>query len=385
MGYKEKKEKLYELISQIAADRFNVACIRADKVTSSGYDLLAKIHELISRAELVIAEISELSPNVFYEVGYAVGVQKPPMLLIERGHEVPTDLKGLEVVEYENTMGGIDTFQADFFEHLRSRMNSDLAVLRDMLEPPAPQPSIIVASPKYPGKHSRILGQVWDRRTFGDHLGILGLISAFGTMRGDSRGIDLISAQHSPPDLLKLDANLYLIGSRKVNPRAREALDRIQEGKEPQWSFGPYPDGTPPKGDWTVALYKIAGGKRALVRGKAERLGPGREWVWTTDYGIIVRGPHPEHPGRSILVMAGSHSLGTGAACLAATRSSLIHEIRRKLPPGVLENKSVAFWALVKGSVNRKGFLLDDSGVSIVEASVYAPTTACPSPKPGPH
>ena len=32
---------------------------------------------------------------------------------------------------------------------------------------------------------------------------------------------------------------------------------------------------------------------------------PGGPLIHKEDYGIIVRGPHPHHPGRMVLVMAG--------------------------------------------------------------------------------
>lgn len=371
MAFERERRKLYECIGEIAEDRFGVACVRADHVRSSGHDLRAKIHYLIDRAEVVIAEISESRPNVFYEIGYAVGVRKPPLLLVQKGSDVPTDLKGLELVEYDNTWEGLDDFRRQFSDHLRFRMNTELALLRDMLEAPAAQPSYIVASPKYPGAHSRIKGQVYDTRTFGDHLGILGLISAFGRMWGEGQGVELISAQHAPPDLLERDINLYLIGSRRVNTPAGAMLGRLQQGREPNWAFDPTPSCDREEGDWRAALYRTLGGTRAPVQGKLERLGELKEDVWTEDYGILVRGPHPGHPERVALVLAGPHSLGTGTACLAATRSTLIQKIRSKLPPGVLEDKSKAFWVLAKGTVNREDFLLDEEGVSIEDAGVY--------------
>jgi hypothetical protein len=368
-----ERKKLYECISEVVEQQFGMACIRADHVMSSGYDLLNKIQELIMRAEVVIAEISEESPNVYYEIGFAVGVDRQPILLMEKRGKVPTDLRGLEVVEYEQGWDGIEEFRLQLHQHLRFRVSTDLALLRDMLEAPAPQPSYIVASPKYPGAHSRILGQVYDRRTFGDHLGILGLITAFGSMWGQRQGVELISAQHAPPDLLKQPQNLYLIGSRKVNKDAGILLDELQQGREPLWSFGNVSRNAPERRDWLVGLYRTIQGQRVKVEGKTISVGKDpRDVVWTEDYGIIVRGPHPHHPRRLALVLAGAHSLGTGAACMAATRSSLIQKIKTALPADVLEDKEKTFWVLVKGTVNSTDYLLDEDGVTIEEAGVYA-------------
>lgn len=115
-------------------------------------------------------------------------------------------------------------------------MNTDLATLRDMLQPTVPHPTFIVASPKYPSADTPLAEGVYDSRTFGNHLGILGLISAYGSMWGEAKGIELISAQHSPPDLLHRELNLCLIGSAKVNQRTGEALKEIQEGEKTRLS-----------------------------------------------------------------------------------------------------------------------------------------------------
>jgi hypothetical protein len=94
-----------------------------------------------------------------------------------------------------------------------------------------------VASPKYPGPHSRIKGQVFDRRTFGDHLGILGLISAFGSMHGEVTGVDLISGQHAPPEFVQMD--LLAATRSSLIKRIRERLPAgvFEEKQRPFWAL----------------------------------------------------------------------------------------------------------------------------------------------------
>ncbi len=379
MAYKDtktrqdKRQKIFDMIREVVEQEFNLACLRADQVLSSGHELLSKIHLLIDRAALVVAEISDARPNVFYELGYAMGTKKIPLLLLESNRKAPYDLQGLEVFEYENTLDGVDAFRKKLTEHLRVRLKPAMPALRDMLAAPQPIPAYIVASPKYPGKNSRIQGQVFDSRTFGDHLGILGLISALGSIYGDATGVELVSAQHAPPDLLKRDINLYLIGSRRVNPFTEDILKGLQTGQAIQWCFG-----LPPAwkhgetGDWPVALYRLDKGKRVHVCGELVRVGRAKKAViWKSDYGLVMRGPHPGRSGRLALIMAGAHSLGTAAAGLLATRPRLIKELQESLPPGTLEDKKQAFWALVKGTSRPDDYLLDEDGVSIVETGVY--------------
>lgn len=70
-------------------------------------------------------------------------------------------------------------------------------------------------------------------------------------------------------------------------------------------------------------------------------------------------------------VLAGAHSLSTGAVCLAATRSDLIRQTRTALPENVLQDKTRRLWVLVKGSANRQDGLLDPEGLTVEEVGVY--------------
>jgi hypothetical protein len=363
---------VFDLVKEVAEREFNVACVRADQLLGSGGDLREKIHDLIDLASLVIVEMSEDRPNVFYEFGYAAGRKKTPVLLLEEGLRAPYNAQGLEVLEYQNTISGAKVLREKLAGHLRGRLSPELPLLREMLAPSTPHPSYIVASPKYPGKNSRIHGSVFDRRTFGDHLGMLGVISAFGLFYGNVKGVELISAQHSHPDLLDEDFNLYLLGSEKVNPRSGELLAMVCKGRGIGWEFAPWPDPTAEKlGDWPVGLYRIQDGVPHDLRGTLTRIGPEeKDQIWTSDYGLIVRTPHPKHPNRLAMIMAGPHSLGTAAACLAATRVSLIQKIKDALP-SAMEDRSKALWVLVKGTSNTKDFHLDEDGVTIEDVGVY--------------
>ncbi len=301
MAYEDKqtgadlRRSLFGLIRDVAETQFNRACLRADDLGLFGQDLRGKIHELIDLASIVIVEISEPRPNVFYEYGYAMGRGKTPVPLLQKGCRAPYDLQGVEALEYEMTFDGAQEIRRLLGDHLTHVFRPNLPLLHKMLAPCYPQPSYIIASPKYPSLHSTLAGQVRDRRTFGDNLGVLGVISAFGLFYGEARDVELVGAQHADDKILGYDCNLYLIGSEKVNKPIGDLLP---------------------------------------------------------------------------FMMAGPHSLGTAAACLAATRVSLIKKVEEALPAGTLADKSRTFWALVKGTIS-DDYHLDEEGVSIEEVGVY--------------
>ena len=117
MAYQDATATLLFDRIQRMVEASGVACLRADQVKLSGHDLLNKIHEMIDRADFVIAEISDhqgsFSPNVFYEVGYAVAKDKPPLLLARRKTDVPVDLRGLEMIRYGESRQELASFEAE--------------------------------------------------------------------------------------------------------------------------------------------------------------------------------------------------------------------------------------------------------------------------------
>lgn len=69
--------------------------------------------------------------------------------------------------------------------------------------------------------------------------------------------------------------------------------------------------------------------------------------------------------------MAGAHSLGTGGACIAATRSGFIGSIRRDLPSEVdLSNLHRPIWALIRARAS-DDLLLEEDGVEVIEAGTF--------------
>jgi hypothetical protein len=351
---------LFEQVRSAVHDSTKLRCLRADDIPGAGFDLLEKIHIAIERAEVIIAEISERNANVFYELGFAAGIKKPILLIAQRGVEIPTDLRGRELILRSEDKDGTKAFGEELRSVLQRRMNTQITLLRDMLEAEKPHPAFIISSPRYPSEASRIAGQPRDRRTFGDNLGVLGLLQAFGSIFGETSGVELVSGQYCSAELPYRDHNLYVIGSPKVNLVVPEVMEMIQCGTEMSWRFGPAP-GNEAKGNYPVSLYRNDGDSETEMIGKKGKREVGL--VHVEDYGIIMRSPHPQHPGRILMVMAGAHSLGTGAACIAATRSQHIREIKDR---GIdIANRSLAFWVLVRGVESKRDGLLDVDGVSI--------------------
>jgi hypothetical protein len=356
------RKQFYRRMKEKIEQEVGLACLRADDVPAAGHDLLGKVHLLIERAEIIIADITNANPNVFYEVGYSRALKKPMVLLVEAGQDVPTDVRGLEVIRHE--IGDDEGALSELAEQVKLRLTSRLALLRDMLQGDKPTPAYVVAAPKH--RPSSVGCAI--RHTFGDNLGILGLISAFGSLLGENSAVELLSADHFPESFLDEEANVYLIGSKQVNAASGLMLTKLQRGRGPDWYIGPE-NPLSEVGRYDEALWGTFVGSR--IRFAPEKRQMANETICVRDRGIVVRGPHPAHPDRVAIVLAGPTTLGTGAACLAATRSVLLGAIQGKLGTVRIGDKAKSIWVLVEGEVESTSGALQVEGVKVLDAGTY--------------
>lgn len=75
-------------------------CERVDQEAFTG-DILDRVKKRIETASLVIAELSGSNPNVYLEVGYAWGKDRPTILLVRDAKELRFDVQGQRCLSYE--------------------------------------------------------------------------------------------------------------------------------------------------------------------------------------------------------------------------------------------------------------------------------------------
>ena len=92
-------------------------CERVDMVTFTG-DILDRIKTRIETAALVVADLTGANPNVYLEVGYAWGKNRPTLLLVNKTDELKFDVRGQRCLAYENIVD------------LSKKLRTDLAALK---------------------------------------------------------------------------------------------------------------------------------------------------------------------------------------------------------------------------------------------------------------
>ena len=91
-------ESVKETIVQSAGNR-GFSCIISDDLAKPG-SIITQVWEGIRRSEALIADLTGVNPNVYYELGLAHALGKPTVILTQDQGELPFDVRPLRRINY---------------------------------------------------------------------------------------------------------------------------------------------------------------------------------------------------------------------------------------------------------------------------------------------
>lgn len=101
MPFDKKFDDIYQLGIKQACEDSGAYCERVDEQIFQER-ILDRIFNQISKADIIVADMTNRNPNVFYEVGYAHALGKPTILLTSNSEDIPFDLKHFPHIIYNN-------------------------------------------------------------------------------------------------------------------------------------------------------------------------------------------------------------------------------------------------------------------------------------------
>lgn len=110
---------VYEFGIKGACEEVGVYCERVDEQEFDG-SMLDRIYNQISRADLLVADMTAKNPNVFYEVGYAHALGKTVILLTKKAEDIPFDLKHFPHIVYGSAIKDLRSKLAKRIQHFTS-------------------------------------------------------------------------------------------------------------------------------------------------------------------------------------------------------------------------------------------------------------------------
>jgi hypothetical protein len=98
LPFRDEYGDAYDTVETVV-DYCGLRCIRADRIPGSRR-ITDDIRNNIEKARIVIADLTDSNPNVFYEVGLAHGREKQIILMVQKESTVPFDLRDIRYLQY---------------------------------------------------------------------------------------------------------------------------------------------------------------------------------------------------------------------------------------------------------------------------------------------
>jgi hypothetical protein len=118
MQFTDEFNALFQEVIKPTCEKFGYECVRADNIYTNG-QIIEDITRSIQESSVIIADVTPNNPNVFYEVGYSHGINKPTILLSDKTRDkLPFDISGFRTLFYENTIGGKSMIEERLTKHL---------------------------------------------------------------------------------------------------------------------------------------------------------------------------------------------------------------------------------------------------------------------------
>lgn len=126
MQFSEPYNEVYRDAIRPLVEEIGYEPLRVDEISQPGI-ILNDIWTQLSEASVVIAEVTDANPNVYYEIGVAHALKKPTVLLAQKRTKLPFDLGPHRCIFYENSIPG----RARLLDALRASLGAVLGISVD--------------------------------------------------------------------------------------------------------------------------------------------------------------------------------------------------------------------------------------------------------------
>lgn len=127
MPFEDKYRGVYEQVIRptIESNEIGLQCVRVDEIKHQG-NVIDDIVREICNAEVIVADLSGLNPNVFYELGVSHALTNKTVM-IARDKHLPFNLGPYRVIFYKETFGGEEKLKRELAQAVLTVLRNESA------------------------------------------------------------------------------------------------------------------------------------------------------------------------------------------------------------------------------------------------------------------
>lgn len=117
---RKRSDQVLKHIISGAVEQLGYEVIRADKISEPGI-ITHQIIQHIVDAPLVVADLTERNPNVFYELALRHAIRKPLVQLIKKGELIPFDVAATRIIQFDlHNLDSVDAAKQEIIAQVKS-------------------------------------------------------------------------------------------------------------------------------------------------------------------------------------------------------------------------------------------------------------------------
>ncbi|MDM0609435.1 nucleoside 2-deoxyribosyltransferase [Clostridium perfringens] len=117
---RKRSDELLKYIIEPVCQKCGFEAIRVDNIHASDA-ITQTILDNLKKSDLVIADLTEHNPNVFYELGYRFSLNKPLIQLKHKDDTIPFDVAGIRTINYDlSSLSASDEFKKKLEKTIKS-------------------------------------------------------------------------------------------------------------------------------------------------------------------------------------------------------------------------------------------------------------------------
>ncbi len=97
---RKRSDTVLKHIINASVEQLGYEVVRADKISEPGI-ITTQIIQYIVDSPLVIADLTERNPNVFYELALRHAIRKPLVQMIKKGETIPFDVAATRIIHFD--------------------------------------------------------------------------------------------------------------------------------------------------------------------------------------------------------------------------------------------------------------------------------------------
>ena len=98
---RKRADQVLKHLIRPAVESCGYKAVRADEIDKPGL-ITSQVIQAVVNDDLVIADLTETNPNVFYELAVRHVIRKPLIQIIQKGERIPFDVGGMRTIQFDH-------------------------------------------------------------------------------------------------------------------------------------------------------------------------------------------------------------------------------------------------------------------------------------------